>query len=306
MATAAPARPAQALSIDVELADRVQRHPFRAVVHSAFDRAVNVLSADGAVTTLCAGSLDDAPRSVRVDVARWARTRWAPGRPVVVTGRGVRFAGEPALEVRFDTPDRWRTVAAPLPSDGLEGSADALAGLVTSLGVPGGARIDEAQVDPFAAAVALRVRDGVEAIVRGERGDDRDAVSVAVAGLLGLGPGLTPTGDDVLTGIALLAAQPASRIRHVGAAIVAELDRRPDATTVVARATLREAARGRARQSLMTLLGVLAMHGAESVHRPALLQAARQVIGIGHTSGTDILSGIAAGLRLERELRDRE
>lgn len=306
MATAAPVRPVRALSIDAELADRVQHHPFRAVIHSTFDRTVNVLSADGAVTALCAGSLDDAPGSVRVDVARWAQTRWAPGRPVVVTGRGVRFAGESALEVRFDRPDRWQTIGAPLPTASLEGAADTLAGLVTTLGVPGGARIDETHADSFATAVAMRVRDGVEAIACGERDDDRDAVSAAVAGLLGLGPGLTPTGDDVLTGIALLGAQPASRIRHVGAAIVAELDRRPDATTVVARATLREAARGRARQSLMTLLGVLAGRGAGSVQRPALLQAAQRVIGIGHTSGTDILSGIVAGLRLERELRDRE
>jgi len=315
--TTTTAPPARALSIDAALAARVHRGAICAAVHSSFPRVVNLVSADGSLTSLCARSLDDAPGSVRADVPAWPAERWAPGRAVLVAPDGVTLSGDRARALTFDRPTRWRATRAPLPADpaALAARVALLDALVAARGVPGGALPASApettpgrraSIDPFAAAVAARVRDGVDAIERGERAGDRATVARAVAALLGLGPGLTPTGDDVLTGILLVAAQPGSRIRFVPEALAAELAARPDATTVVSRTTLLEALRGRARQRLMILLERLAEpFPGDRSSDARLRRAAADVLGIGHTSGTDILSGIVTGLRLERERRGR-
>lgn len=79
----------------------------------------------------------------------------------------------------------------------------------------------------------------------------------------------------------------------------------PDRTTRLSVTTLDEALAGRARASLLDVLHALArpdrwgeVHVTQSIHTPV-----RHVLAIGHTSGTDILSGLVTGLRLEKELR---
>ncbi len=113
--------------------------------------------------------------------------------------------------------------------------------------------------------------------------------------LIGLGEGLTPTGDDILTGLAFLAAQDGMRLgAHLSA--IAAVD--TDATTLLAAVTLRHALQGRARQRLHDL--ALAIGDDEA----GILRAAARIREIGHTSGEDLLTGIRLALDLESALRD--
>ncbi|MGH3386172.1 MAG: DUF2877 domain-containing protein [Nocardioidaceae bacterium] len=110
--------------------------------------------------------------------------------------------------------------------------------------------------------------------------------------LLGLGPGLTPAGDDVLAGalVALSAAAHPAAGRLVAAVAAARPFTR---TTTVSAALLAHAARGECIPPVAAYLRAL--------DRGTDLEAARaDLLGVGHTSGWALLLGVHYGLAATR------
>ncbi|QFG67790.1 DUF2877 domain-containing protein [Ornithinimicrobium pratense] len=112
----------------------------------------------------------------------------------------------------------------------------------------------------------------------------------AARGLVGLGPGLTPAGDDVLCGL-LLGLRASGRDRErslLEAAMLPLLGR----TTAISATLLHQAAQGYAVPPVVALLR--AWHRGAGVS--ALTLAGRLVAGIGHTSGPALVLGLTAAL----------
>lgn len=107
-----------------------------------------------------------------------------------------------------------------------------------------------------------------------------------VAGLLGRGPGLTPSGDDALAG-ALLVAHALGSAGPLAAAVRARLD----ATTAVSAALLDAAADGFAARDVVTLVDA-ALAGDET----AVAAVLPRVLALGHSSGRDLVTGITGTL----------
>jgi hypothetical protein len=111
----------------------------------------------------------------------------------------------------------------------------------------------------------------------------------AVAGLIGLGPGLTPSGDDFLMGaLALLGALKKTETHAALAQPVA--DAAPALTSPLSACFLRAAAAGHVGESLYD-----AVASVLSGNVDAAVAAAHR---IGHTSGWDMLAGVATTLRI--------
>jgi hypothetical protein len=103
--------------------------------------------------------------------------------------------------------------------------------------------------------------------------------------LLGLGPGLTPAGDDLLAGLLVgLAGRP--ELRDPLAAAVARLA--PQRTTWLSAELLRLAADGLAAPAVVAVADALAGHGPED----ALARALPSLLAVGHTSGTALARGL--------------
>ena len=148
----------------------------------------------------------------------------------------------------------------------------------------------------------------VAKIVEGVRAGRRRQIDDGVRGLIGLGPGLTPSGDDLLAGF------------MIGLITTSDLsDRAPkewpprrglaDLTAAIARTILIHATTGTTRLSNALLSYAVKGVGSDSVHRllQALLQsndapeptaAALKMTRTGHTSGWDCLAGILLGIHL--------
>jgi hypothetical protein len=117
---------------------------------------------------------------------------------------------------------------------------------------------------------------------------NRRAAHLAARGLIGLGSGLTPSGDDVLVGIeAALRALAGPMAGFLGGAIHDVNDR----TTVIAATFLRHAAAGEFAERIQVLLAALLGHEDE-----ALPVAIQRAVAWGATSGTDCLLGVLLGL----------
>ncbi|GHH64473.1 hypothetical protein GCM10017673_07200 [Streptosporangium violaceochromogenes] len=142
---------------------------------------------------------------------------------------------------------------------------------------------------------ALEGNGAARALVRGCAELSLLGCVTAAEGLVGLGPGLTPSGDDMLAG--LLVA-----LRHLGAAAGAEravwlagwlaaavtFDVR-GRTTPISAALLHCAARGEAGGEVLAVLRGLA-------GRQPLEPVLHRLLQIGHTSGADLAWGMRVGL----------
>ena len=112
----------------------------------------------------------------------------------------------------------------------------------------------------------------------------------AVAALLGLGPGLTPSGDDFLGG--MLIALHVCGEKSVQKQLYNHVKSLFHITGPVSKAHLKAAALGEVSDSLHQVLNML-LNGNDTKLEPAI----DAINKIGHTSGWDALAGVALVLR---------
>jgi len=237
-------------------------------------KATYVVVADPAQTVLCVAAMD----AVRVPCAIVVEARQMPapmsaGTPGRV-GSGLLTLNDVSFRVvRWWRPPHPRGLGAAAPGR----LAAAVRWLTTRV------------ADPLDAQSRDAVAELVAALTHGERADD------AVGRLLGRGPGLTPTGDDVLAGALVTLTALGSPAAHRMAQAVAAAP--AGATTTVSAALLRHAARGECIPELADLLDALAGGGlGEPESGSGLARAAGALLAVGHCSGAGLLHGVLVGL----------
>jgi hypothetical protein len=149
--------------------------------------------------------------------------------------------------------------------------------------------------------VAHKVHQAVRALVQATRGNGQDAVSAAGA-LIGLGAGLTPSGDDLLVGYlaglrCTVRANP-DRCRFLSdfGQVVTDLSR---GTNAISRTYLLHAAHGQVSSRLAGLARAISKGVGPVLLRKKMVEA----ISMGHTSGMDTLTGLLVGLAAWDHLR---
>lgn len=203
-------------------------------------------------------------------------------------GPGVRFGALPAPDTRACAlPAATRAALARARK-----ACRALFAEPDAIGAPrglGALIAGELPAFPLDAAVPH-----VEAFARAVGAGDADAAAAAAHPLLGLGPGLTPSGDDFV-GAALCARLFAARAEGAPAAWQAAAARlaavAPARTNEVSAALFADLVAGETYAPLAALLRALAAGDLERARG-----AARALAVIGHSSGWDMLAGCALGL----------
>jgi hypothetical protein len=138
------------------------------------------------------------------------------------------------------------------------------------------------------------VRGAAVALARACARNDATAAADAALGLLGLGGGLTPSGDDYAGGALFARALVVGRTadaaawRRAAARVVAAA---PARTHPISAALLADLAAGRSWAPLHDLVAALAAASPDTARA-----AARRLVALGHTSGWDMLAGVGAGL----------
>ncbi len=287
-------------SIDVRLLGALQVTPFAARVHSVFDRVVNVEPAARGLFTIAARALDNAPDTVIVDIGSFSAAGIARGDPVAIVGTELHIGDGFAVQLATAAPwhahlPRYAGAGSRLPTQLRCARAhlirhDLRSGLA---GKGAGEGCFALEID---AALRLRSSLLLEALAQ-QRATDacRHAIS-----MLGLGPGLTPSGDDFLVGLLAvlnLADSPCEGWLDRGAPVLLHARH---ATNAISLAALTAAADGRVRESIAALIEAL-LHGTPT----RLAEPLHAVLAIGATSGADIVAGILAGLELNVQVEMR-
>ncbi|HEV7147862.1 MAG TPA: DUF2877 domain-containing protein [Pedococcus sp.] len=182
-----------------------------------------------------------------------------PGDQVLVGNGEICLPGVVVRAVRS-----WRPVRAPSAEDG-------------RVPDPGAVRVRLPWSDP-----ARRLTDRLQA------GED---VRSGVAALVGAGPGLTPSGDDVLCGMLLGLRLAGPAWASLGTVLWRAVQPRLASTTSLSAALLAEAAEGYAVPPVVRVAEALV--GGDTAQIAAAVPA---VLAIGHTSGADLLGGLVGAL----------
>lgn len=289
-------------SISTRVSPIFRRPGFQATVESAFAEAVNLVTPHGAALALVSGRLGNGPLNAVVShpqaLALLSRGDTVSGDGATLSlGKGWRLALAPAADWN-PCPDytrlaRWPQVVGRnlawlrqhLPLEAPQGSLAAQPQVATQGAF--GSRPSVALVQSRAGALTDGLRQGYQ---QGDLGK----ITAFAGGLAGLGPGLTPAGDDWLAGwlVGLRAAaamhgdQPSLDLDAVGRAVVGSARMR---TSRLSLAFLQAAADGDVAEPWHALLAALA-----DADQTPLRHASAEIMRHGATSGSDMLAGFLA------------
>ena len=268
------------------------RGHFGGTVHSVFREACNIRLDDGGLLGLLGMHLGNVPHGVRLEVAADFdfRGHLTVGRTIGCRADVLRVAGS-ALAIDLGTAQPW---AASLPPAGIDLERPAVdQAWRTAWDTLRRGRANAGDMKPNAPARRVDAQ-GVR-LARAVRRLQNGEAARALDRLIGCGPGLTPSGDDLIVGFvagvwSTAGDHPARRAflqtfcRAVDAAAAATGD--------ISRAYLTHASHGRFAERLTTL----ARQIGEGVRGDAVERATTAALRVGHSSGAAGVFGLLLGL----------
>ena len=290
----------QAVSIGSMVPDQ-----FYGKVHSVFNTAAN-LSVEGLdhLLTLILSDTMDLPQGIRLvpeeaDVIQ----RLEHGQVVTCQESVVRSTGFPfEIDLRHAHPYDGR-ILCPLKLS-VQKMARPYRVALEMLAKQQGEKLSELNIthlSPSIAGIEEAIREEppvvrqLSSLIDSARRLDHPQAAVAVRALVGLGGGLTPTGDDVLVGF-LAGLQAAVGVEAARSKWLGELSETlriaSNETNDISRTYLILAADGQFSSSLKNLAGAVCVGEPEEKVR----EVAEIAFQVGHTSGMDAATGLLAGL----------
>lgn len=263
-------------------------------VQSVFARACNLMAPDGELLGIVAADAGNAPATLRLEplTPHWPLDHLiVPGLPASI--HDGRLAIGSTLTLDLAGAQLWQPAVIRRSLEAPEiGLRIAEAASIGSRRAPAGGLVAMLPGRPASSAdpvveQARTLLPGLLAAIRAEQWSD---AAVAARSLSGLGPGLTPAGDDLLTGLALgLRAAHGKLPVGLSEAITGAVVGR---TTDLAAARVRHAVAGSPDEYTHAVLAALVMDQSAA----SLPGAVRALLEYGHSSGADTLVGLLEGV----------
>jgi hypothetical protein len=296
--------PFPALSVGVEVPTRC----FSGTVHSLFSGACNLGIGLDTLLTLLPSEKGNVPCGIRLDDDSFHTIldRVMAGQPVACRSGLLRFGG-PDLTIDLRRTNRWHLDLTSLQLDlrrldRRHAWTAAWTELIThrcsdGLSVMIGTRAttaEEASAPVIRATLGQRGGQAVVVLLDGTATLRLDHAVTAIQSMIGLGPGLTPSGDDFLVGYLAglwsTAGNDLARWRFL-TTLGSWLSAAAATTNAISGAYLHSAVRGNVSEPIAILARQLAC-----ARDPEPIRAAtRAALSVGHTSGTDGVLGLLLG-----------
>jgi hypothetical protein len=279
-----------ALSTGIE----VPTERFSGIVHSVFARACNVRLESGALLTLVSSDKTNVPNGLRIETpALFAFPDFIrSGEPAACRGGTVRL-GRSALSIDLRTAVCWHIDLSRLRID-LHRRDQAAAWTVAWQTLLRHRRGDTISAIIAAMARAEGAFGTIPVLLEATRDLQAEEACAAIEPLIGLGPGLTPAGDDFLVGYLAglwsAAGSDTARMRFL-ASVGGWLSEAASQTNVISRASIQSAIRGNVSEPFARLSQQLDRAG----HIDSVRSETRAALQVGHSSGTDGVAGLLLG-----------
>ena len=267
-------------------------------VEAVFDRACNILLGSGELVAILGHSAGNVAHGIRLGRDQRLNRIIRRGMPVHIGDERVSFDGgrvsvllstarnwQPALHLGMSNRDGRSIDAALVVADSLGDLASGRGSEVLAVVLRAGSR---------ATPLAVRISEILPPLADAVRSRDRTATLQRVANLIGLGPGLTPAGDDFIVGLLAgltLSAQTEAQIDYLRA-VCCSVALLSNATTCISRQHLRDACALAFSERLSDLCVSIALGAA----KPRLVSHVAAQIAVGASSGADAAAGLIFAL----------
>ncbi|MBY3619381.1 DUF2877 domain-containing protein [Acinetobacter sp. CUI P1] len=283
-----------AKSGDDDFIQQINHHKFHGFVHSTFNRTINIQCLDrGDLYTIACKGIDNAPNTLIIDLEHFEEADIRVNDIVSSDHSVLSIANK--MSITMNGVKKWNCKLPKYPSE-----ADVLIMNVSTMKQyiklhGNNSRIERAfkSDNPFDDEMSRMLHERTQLLVS-ELQNKRISTAITHAtSLIGLGPGLTPAGDDFLVGLfTVMGIENHQYFSHQSFCEEVVLHAKA-LTNDISYKALAKAAVGQVRESISDLMEAL-FRGSEE----ELLMALRRVLAIGSTSGTDIALGIVAGLEM--------
>lgn len=275
-------------------------------VHSAFDHTINIVSPEESLVTIACKTVDDSPINLKVDSIRFKEGgRPTERMPVAVNNGSIIIGNRLSITGLNDAPIWTPDLSLPpeIQAGRLLEALQTTVDMVDVYGKPEGFKPLLPRIlrlvcpepepptiwgwNPYA-EMALPYFDGLIACFEL---DDTEGAAEEASHLIGLGPGLTPSGDDFLCGflgtmslVSPLLGDQGKDIDDLNRRVMSSIDGR---TNPISHAYLRHYARGEPSGSTSRMIQCI-LDGTESSIKESIINMCR----VGHSSGTDTALGV--------------
>jgi hypothetical protein len=281
-----------AISGDIDIIKEFNNSKFTGFVHSTFNRTLNIKCFEnGDLYTIACSNLDNGPNTLIIDVDNMKSINIVVNDRVRVENN-LLYIGD-RLTISIEKVNIWESI---LPSytpnvEILKQNVMKVKEYINIHGVGGGIKKNFIPQNPFEAEVSNMLEKRT-LLLFNELINDRipSAFSHAVS-LVGLGPGLTPSGDDFLTGLFTIFNMKNSPFYPYRSFCEDVLKKARTLTNDISYMTLKKAANGKVRDSIISLLNSILVEDDQD-----LILSLNKLLNIGSSSGTDIAYGIVFGM----------
>jgi hypothetical protein len=280
------------ISGDTDFIKEINNSTFTGFVHSTFSRTFNIKCFEnGDLYTIACNRLDNGPNTLIVDIDNMKPMKIETNDRVFVE-ENLLYIGD-QLTISIDRAGKWESVLSTYPCnvDILKRNLMKMKDFINIHGVGGGMKKNIITLNPFEAEVSNMLENRTLLLLNELlNGRISSALPHAVS-LIGLGPGLTPSGDDFLTGLFTIFNMKNSPFYPYRLFCEDVLKKAKTLTNDISYMTLKKAAFGKVRESIISLLNSLLVEDDED-----LILSLNKLLNIGSSSGTDIAFGIVFGM----------
>ena len=276
---------------------------FDASVHSVFQSSINLrLNKVNRLLTLTSSSEDDLPQGIRLDAPEsFTFESFQAGEPAICRD-GILYFEKNSLTVQLSGARRWKCDLPALMFD-ISNPVVSTAWSLVWDALNKRQKLSESEIiaeeffdsnESAQGRVSHKAGEAMRELVNSTRRYELTDTA-AISALIGLGPGLTPSGDDLLVGY-MAGLWSTVRDRSEREQFISSLGKRiirlSRMTNDISRTYLYHAVRGQVSSRLANLTETICR--AENPER--LLDIAEAAMRVGHTSGMDTVTGMLAGL----------
>jgi hypothetical protein len=280
------------ISGDTDFIKEINNSTFTGFVHSTFSRTFNIKCYEnGDLYTIACNRLDNGPNTLIVDIDNMKPMKIETNDRVFVE-ENLLYIGD-QLTISIDRAGKWESVLSTYPCnvDILKRNLMKMKDFINIHGVGGGMKKNIITLNPFEAEVSNMLENRTLLLLNELlNGRISSALPHAVS-LIGLGPGLTPSGDDFLTGLFTIFNMKNSPFYPYRLFCEDVLKKAKTLTNDISYMTLKKAANGKVRDSIISFLNSILVEDDQD-----LILSLNKLLNIGSSSGTDIAYGIVFGM----------
>ncbi|WP_086314378.1 hypothetical protein A5821_001942 [Enterococcus sp. 7F3_DIV0205] len=290
----------QSLSGSSNFLFEIQNRQWEGVIHSVFNRTVNIICDSGEIYTIAAEELDNAPNTLRVTELFSNQPKLLVKTPVF-SQKGQLVIGEiAAINTRNAKEWHYPTINFPKKQEysNIRIRVEQLNEWLSQVENHGGYLLNNTQRTKYEQMIHTMLLKESEQLLAYLKEKQLFQAMKQLNRVIGLGPGLTPSGDDFLVGLALIFTTTNYPYHSLKQWLINSRNEMKKRTNIISFSALDWAIKGEARERIGSFLNELFYGEDENALKSKMLA----VLAIGSTSGGDMLTGMLAGIKLTMDL----